>query len=80
MMPLKKLWKVLPMDIINKIMLFAPIQPPHFLAYKTGNRIITSCELNCNLSGTIKLDGGGYEENDLNEEWFLFLLSQEYNI
>ena len=79
-MPLKKLWKVLPMDIVNKIMLFAPIQPPHFLAYKTGIRIITLCELNCKLSGTIKLEGGGYEENELNNEWFLFLLSQEYNI
>ena len=79
-MHLKKLWKVLPIDIVNKIMLFAPIQPPHFLAYKTGIRIITLCELNCKLSGTIKLEGGGYEENDLNEEWFLFLLSQEYNI
>tara|TARA_R110000744_G_scaffold152379_1_gene266393 strand:- start:275 stop:514 length:240 start_codon:yes stop_codon:yes gene_type:complete len=79
-MHLKKLWKVLPIDIVNKIMLFAPIQPPHFLAYKTGIRIITLCELNCKLSGTIKLEGGGYEENELNEEWFLFLLSQEYNI
>tara|TARA_R110000803_G_scaffold69193_2_gene131431 strand:- start:612 stop:851 length:240 start_codon:yes stop_codon:yes gene_type:complete len=79
-MHLKKLWKVLPMDLVNKIMLFAPIQPPHFLAYKTGIRIITLCELNCKLSGTIKLEGGGYEENELNEEWFLFLLSQEYNI
>ena len=75
---MKKLWKVLPMDIVNKILLYSPIQPPHYLAYKNGIRIITSCELNSNLSGTIKLLGG--EENDLNEEWFLFLLSQEYNI
>ena len=79
-MVLIKIFENLPMDIVNKIMLFAPIQPPHFLAYKTGIRIITSCELNSNLSGTIKLLGGGYEENDLNEEWFHFLLSQEYNI
>ena len=79
-MVLLKIFENLPMDIVNKIMLFAPIQPPHFLAYKTGVRMITSCELNCNLSGTIKLEGGGYDENALNEEWFLFLLSQQYNI
>jgi len=79
-MVLIKIFENLPMDIVNKIMLFAPIEPPHYLAYKTGIRIITSCELNCKLSGTIKLDGGGYEENELNDEWFLFLLSQEYNI
>ena len=48
--PLKKLWKVLPMEIVNKILMYAPIQPLHFLAYKTGIRIITSCELNSNLS------------------------------
>tara|TARA_R110000737_G_scaffold2403_1_gene6694 strand:- start:409 stop:639 length:231 start_codon:yes stop_codon:yes gene_type:complete len=76
-MVLLKIFENLPMDIVNKIMLFAPIQPPHFLAYKTGVRMITSCELNCNLSGTIKLEGGGYDENALNEEWFLFLLSQQ---
>mgnify|MGYP003677344489 FL=1 len=70
----------LPMDIVNKILLYSPINPPHYLAYKKGIRIITSCELNCNLSGKIKLEGGGYEENDLNEEWFLYLLSQQYNI
>jgi len=79
-MVLLKIYQNLPMDIINKILLFAPLQPPHFLAYKNGIRIITSCELNSNLSGTFKLNGGGREENDLNEEWFLFLLSQEYNI
>jgi hypothetical protein len=32
------------------------------------------------LEGEIKLIGGGYEENDLNQEWFEFLLSQQYNI
>ena len=75
---MKKLWKVLPMDIVNKILLYSPIQPPHYLAYKNGIRIITSCELNSNLSGTIKLLGG--EENDLNNEWLLFLITQEYGI
>ena len=79
--PLKKLWKVLPMEIVNKILMYAPIQPLHFLAYKTGIRIITSCELNSNLSlGEIKLIGGGRYENELNDEWFMYLLSQQYNI
>ena len=79
--PLNKLWKVLPMEIVNKILMYAPIQPLHFLAYKTGIRIITSCELNSNLSlGEIKLIGGGRYENELNDEWFMYLLSQQYNI
>ena len=70
----------LPIEIINKILLYAPIQPPHFIAYKTGIRIITSCELNSNLSsGEIKLIDER-DENDLDEEWFMYLLSQQYNI
>jgi len=70
----------LPIELYYKILSYGAIQPPHLIAYKTGIRVITSNELNCKLSGTIKLKGGGYEENDLNEEWFLFLLSQKYNI
>jgi len=73
-------WKTLPIDIVNKIMLFSPIEPPHHLAYKKGIRIITSCELNCNLSGTIDLVGDGGIENDLNQEWFEYLISEHYNI
>ena len=77
---LEKLWKVLPMEIVNNILMYAPIQPLHFLAYKTGIRIITSCELNSNLSsGEIKLIDER-DENDLDEEWFMYLLSQQYNI
>ena len=75
------IFRQLPLDIINKILMYAPIQPPHFVAYKTGIRIITSCELNSNLSqGEIKLIGGGSDENDVNQEWFMYLLSQHYNI
>tara|TARA_R110001632_G_scaffold61471_2_gene148285 strand:+ start:936 stop:1154 length:219 start_codon:yes stop_codon:yes gene_type:complete len=70
----------LPIELYYKLITYGIYEPPHYIAYKTGIRVITSCELNCKLSGTIKLEGGGYEENDLNEEWFLFLLSQEYNI
>ena len=78
---MNNIFQNLPMEIINKILLFSPIQPPHFLAYKTGIRIITSCELNSNLSsGEIKLIGGGRDENELNEDWFYYLISQQYNI
>ena len=71
----------LPIEIINKILLYAPIQPPHFIAYKTGIRIITSCELNSNLSsGEIKLIDEERGGNDAEEEWFMYLLSQQYNI
>ena len=71
----------LPIEIINKILLYAPIQPPHFIAYKTGIRIITSCELNSNLSSReIKLIDEERGGNDLEEEWFMYLLSQQYNI
>ena len=73
----------LPIEIINKILLYAPIQPPHFIAYKTGIRIITSCELNSNLSsGEIKLidEERDVPVGDAEEEWFMYLLSQQYNI
>ena len=80
-MVLLKIFQNLPLDIIKKILLYAPIQPPHFLAWKTGIRIITSCELNCNLvSGVLTLDGGGRDENNINEEWFHYLIEQQYNI
>jgi len=74
------IFRKLPIEIINKILLYAPIQPPHFIAYKTGIRIITSCELNSNLSGEIKLIDEERDENALNEDWFMYLVSQEYNI
>lgn len=70
----------LPLHLYYKILTYGVIEPPHYKAYKTGIRIITSNELNCNLSGEIKLEGGGYEENDLNDEWFQFLMEQQYNI
>ena len=80
-MYMNDIFRKLPIEIINKILMYAPIQPLHFLAYKTGIRIITSCELNSNLSlGEIKLIGGGRYENELNDEWFMYLLSQQYNI
>jgi|TARA_R110002126_G_scaffold33664_2_gene105268 hypothetical protein len=47
------------------------VRPPHYFAYKTGMRIITSNELNCNISGSIKLEEGITDE--LQEEWEYFL-------
>ena len=69
----------IPLNLYYKILTYGAIEPPHFIAFKTAKvKPIFSCELNCNLSGEMKLIGGGYEENDLNEEWFMFLLSQQY--
>ena len=76
---MNEIFRHLPVELVSKILLFSPINPPHQQAYKKGIRIITTCELNCNLSpGNIVLYGGGAEENQLNEEWFLYLLTQEY--
>ena len=80
-MYMNDIFRKLPIEIINKILMYAPIQPPHFIAYKTGIRIITSCELNSNLSsGEIKLIDEERGGNDAEEEWFMYLLSQQYNI
>lgn len=71
----------IPINLYYKILTYGAIEPPHFIAFKTAIiKPIFSNELNCNISGEIKLEGGGYEENDLNQEWFEFLLSQQYNI
>jgi len=71
----------IPINLYYKILTYGAIEPPHFIAFKTAIiKPIFSNELNCNISGEIKLIGGGYEENDLNQEWFEFLLSQQYNI
>jgi hypothetical protein len=57
----------LPIELIHKIFLYK-IPPPHYFAYKNAPiRMITSNELNCNLSGEIKLLTD--EEIDLNQEW-----------
>ena len=78
---MEKIWEKLPMDLVNKIKLYAPIETPHNKAYKTAVRVITSCELNCNLEGEITLNTTVFE-NDMTteEEWFLYLLEQQYEI
>ena len=62
----------LPIELLHKIFLYK-IPPPHYFAYKTGIRIITSNELNCKLSGHIKILTD--EEIELNEEYEYFLES-----
>jgi len=69
----------LPIELYYKLINYGIYEPPHFIAYKTAIiRPIFSNELNCNISGEIKLEGGGYEENDLNNEWLLFLIENQY--
>ena len=69
----------LPIELYYKLINYGIYEPPHYIAFKTAIiRPIFSNELNCNISGEIKLEGGGYEENDLNNEWLLFLIENQY--
>ena len=63
----------LPIELLHKIFLFK-IPPPHYFAYKSGIRIITSNELNCKISGEINILTD--EEIELNEEYEAFLESE----
>lgn len=62
----------LPIELLHKIFLYK-IPPPHYFAYKSGIRIITSNELNCKISGEIKILSD--EEIELQEEYEEFLES-----
>jgi len=75
-------WKILPVELVSKIMLYSPIEPLHFKAYKTGIRIITSCELNCKIidKEEMKLEVTNEQQTMVDEEWFLYLLEQQYEI
>lgn len=75
-------WKILPTELVSKIMLYSPIEPLHFKAYKTGIRIITSCELNCKIidKEEMKLEVTNEQQTMVDEEWFLYLLEQQYEI
>lgn len=74
----------IPMNLYYKILTYGAIEPPHFIAYKTAIiKPIFSNELNCNLSGEMKLreniEFEDFPEGDeLNEEWFMFLLQNQY--
>jgi hypothetical protein len=65
---------LIPMEIYYKILNYGAIEPPHFVAYKTAKiRPVFTCELNCRISGTIKLNET--ELNDVDVEYYLFLIS-----
>ena len=64
---------LLPMEIINIILQFAPIEPPHVVAYKNATmRPIFNCELNSTLAeGFITLLP---VRLTVDEEYLLFLM------
>jgi len=73
----------LPIELYYKILSYGAIQPPHFIAFKTAKvKPIFSNELNCNISGEIKLypntEFEDFPEDELNQEWFMFLLHSQY--
>ena len=83
------MFKSLPIELYYKILNYGAIEPPHLVAYKTAKiRPIFSNELNCNISGNIKLNEemdlfavfDGVEINlmsDLDAEYYMFLLNQD---
>tara|TARA_R110000764_G_scaffold10850_8_gene33006 strand:- start:229 stop:501 length:273 start_codon:yes stop_codon:yes gene_type:complete len=83
------MFKSLPIELYYKILNYGAIEPPHLVAYKTAKiRPIFSNELNCNISGNIKLNEemdlfavfDDVEINlmsDLDAEYYMFLLNQD---
>ena len=83
------MFKSLPMELYYKILNYGAIEPPHLVAYKTAKiRPIFSNELNCNISGNIKLnedmdlfavfdDVEINQMTDLDAEYYMFLLNQD---
>ena len=73
----------LPIELYYKLINYGIYEPPHYIAFKTAIiRPIFSNELNCNISGEIKLHTTEFEdtvlEDELNQEWFMFLLQNQY--
>tara|TARA_R110000824_G_scaffold6732_1_gene31078 strand:+ start:269 stop:559 length:291 start_codon:yes stop_codon:yes gene_type:complete len=71
------MFEKLPIELYYKLINYGIYEPPHYVAYKTAKiRPIFNCELNCNLSGEIKLspltEFEDYPENDLDAEWLAF--------
>ncbi len=77
-----KIWKKLPMDIVNKIILYQ--ETPSCKAFKAAKiRPITTSMLMENCSGTIELneeplDQEQYTELDI--EWFQYLVTEYYDL
>tara|TARA_R110001606_G_scaffold108524_5_gene233643 strand:+ start:8210 stop:8449 length:240 start_codon:yes stop_codon:yes gene_type:complete len=75
---MNNIWKKLPMDLVNKIMSYQPIESPSMKAYKSATiRPIFSNELNCNISGEITLSDEPYWEGltGVDAEYYMFLLT-----
>lgn len=69
----------LPIDLYYKILSYGAIEPPHVKAIKNklNLRPIFNCELNSNVSGTIKLNNEDFDLEELNQEWFMYLLMNQ---
>ena len=69
----------LPIELYNKIILYGAIEPPHVKAIKDPSNLkpVFNCELNSNISGTIKLNDDEYNLEALNQEWFMYLLMNQ---
>lgn len=80
-----KIWKKLPRELVDKIMLYQPIESPAMKAWDTAEiREVTNNELWCKVDGDIEIHNSDSEEDDeaaaLNLEWFHFLLTEHYGI
>lgn len=75
------IWKKLPMDLVNKIMSYQPIESPAMLAFISADiREIKDNELWCKVEGDIKLLPDDDMEDELNTEWFHFLIAEHYGV
>lgn len=74
----------IPLNLYYKLINYGIYEPPHFIAFKTALiKPIFSNELNCNISGEMKLiDNVEFEDfpegDELNEAWFMFLIENQY--
>ena len=69
----------LPIELYYKILSYGAIEPPHVIAIKDKSNLrpIFNCELNSNITGTIKLKDDDDDLESLNQEWFMFLLMNQ---
>ncbi len=77
-------WKTLPTELVDKIMLYQPVESPAMMAWDTAPiREVKNNELWCKVEGSIELKEGDEEEegmNDVDIEWFHFLITEHYGI
>lgn len=78
-------WKTLPKELVDKIMVYQPIESPAMMAWDTAEiREVTNNELWCKVDGDIEIHSSDSDSDDeveaLNLEWFHFLLTEHYGI